>query len=293
MTRSMTGFGKKTLEDKNTSIEIEIRSVNNRSLKIISKLPEAISPYRNALEKAIRERISRGTVYLVIKYQSRAGTSFYKINEHLIKRYIDELRILQKKFGLKNDVMLSQMLTLPGIVEIRKDADLSKDFPSSLKAVLKKALSELIKMRKSEGKALSSDIGLHCKNIKRHLIKVRQLVPLIAEDYRKKLKKRANTILKESDITVKDKDLIKEIVLFSQHSDISEEIVRLKSHIKHILSFMNKDEPKGRRLEFIAQEMLREANTMGSKAQGVQLSKLFVEIKSEIDKIREQTQNIE
>lgn len=293
MTRSMTGFGKKTLKDKNTSIEIEIRSVNNRSLTIISKLPEAISPYRNALEKAIRERISRGTVYLVIKYQSRAGTSFYKINEHLIKRYIDKLKILQKKFGLRNDVMLSQILTLPGIVEVRKDADLSKDFPSNLKAALKKALSELIKMRKSEGNALASDIGLHCKNIKRHLIKVRQLVPLIAEDYRKKLKKRANTILKESDIIVEEKDLIKEIVLFSQHSDISEEIVRLESHIKHILSFMNKDEPKGRRLEFIAQEMLREANTMGSKARGVQLSKLFVEIKSEIDKIREQTQNIE
>lgn len=293
MTRSMTGFGKATLEAKNTSIEIEIRSVNNRFLKIISKLPEAISPYRNGLEKTIRERINRGTVYLVIKYQHRAGTSFYKINQHLIKRYIDELRTLQKKFGLKNDIILSQVLTLPGIVEERKEADLSKDFPANLKAALKKALSELIKMRKSEGQAIASDIGLHCQNLKRHLIKVRRLVPLIAEDYRKKLKKRANTILKESDIIVKDKDLIKEIVLFSQNSDISEEIVRLESHIKHILSFMNKDEAKGRRLEFIAQEMLREANTMGSKAQGGQLSKLFIEIKSEIDKIREQTQNIE
>ncbi len=294
MIKSMTGFGSAEYKDDERTIHIELRSVNNRFLKIDSRLPELLQIFENEIERLIREKIVRGTVLLNVNYHSIRQESEYILNNNKVKEYYRLLTDIQKEIGSGEGISVQSLMMLPGVFQKgKKDQEDRESLLSLCSNLIKEALGKMVEMRTIEGNYLAKDIEQRKNSILAMLHKIETRAPVVIVEYSKRLKDKVSSLLAGTDIELTDSSLYREIAVFAERCDISEEINRLKSHLNQLQETISSDEPIGRKLEFIVQEMFRETNTMCSKANDSILLKDLVDIKTEIEKIREQAFNIE
>lgn len=296
MLRSMTGFGESHCRREGLSVAIEIRAVNNRFLKLAVRTSDGYASLEPLVEAAVRKKVHRGTIQVNLRVDRRPSPEDFKINVEVLEQYHKQLRSLMKKWKRTNtdDPPLEALLPLPGVVIDISDraADAGTDW-SLIEPMLREALENLGRMRCDEGRAMAADLEANCRTAAESLDRVQQRAPLVVEDYRNRLHERLSRVLAEFQVALEPADLIKEVSLFADRGDISEEIVRLRSHLQQFRSTMELPESSGRKLDFLTQEMFREANTIGSKANDVEISREVIEIKTAVERIREMIQNIE
>ncbi|GAC1470468.1 MAG: YicC family protein [Isosphaeraceae bacterium] len=292
MLLSMTGFGEARLQDEHWSVSVEVRTVNNRHLKLNAKVTETHATLEPELERLVRETIRRGTVQLVVRIERPKRPEDYRLNIIALTSYRDQLRSWQQTE--RADEHLAPLLTLPGVVEDRRPStdDPHEDWPA-LSAVVAKALKKLQLVRAEEGRAMAQELLVLGKSIASLLERIAARGPQVVIAYQKRLVERVQSLVQGQGVTVEPKDLIREIAILAERADISEEVVRLRAHLAQYVEVIHEPESAGRKLEFVVQEMGRETNTIGSKANDVEISREIVEIKGLLEKIRELIQNVE
>jgi uncharacterized protein (TIGR00255 family) len=292
----MTGFGDARHQDPKWSIQVEVRTVNNRHLKISSKLSEPYSALEPDLEHLVRERVRRGSVQISVRFERPRRAEDYRLNTVALASYRDQLQALE---GSPADCrveagVMAAILSLPGVVEeARPTASSPHDDWPEIARVVGTALDALEAARASEGRAMAGELRSLGRAVEDHLARIADRGPLVVQGYQKRLTERVQALVQDQGITIDPKDLIREVAILSDRSDISEEVVRLRAHIVQYHEVMEEPESAGRKLEFVVQEMGREVNTIGSKANDVEISRNVVEIKGLLEKIRELVQNVE
>jgi uncharacterized protein (TIGR00255 family) len=290
----MTGFGEARIQDERWSVSVEVRTVNNRHLKLNAKISEPYGALEPDFERLVRETIRRGTVQLSIRIDRPKRAEDYRLNKVAIDSYrlqLAELNTGNLFQGLPNVVGL---LGLPGVVEERKQAidDPHEDWPA-LAGVVSDALTKLQKARADEGRAMAEELIGLSKSASIQLEKIAERGPQVVASYQKRLTERVQSLLQGQGATVEPKDLVREVAIFAERADIAEEVVRLRAHFAQYVEVIHEPESSGRKLEFVVQEMGRETNTIGSKANDIEISRGVVEIKGVLEKIRELIQNVE
>lgn len=293
MTISMTGFGRAvTSEESRYNFTIEIKSVNHRYLDLNIKMPRNLLSLENKIRETVKEKISRGKLDVFITQNTYekddVEVSFNKI---LGDSYFNVLKEIGNRYEINDDISVSLIAKFPDVVTLeKKDVELEEVW-NSLKIPLNEAIDVLIKMRTDEGTKLTEDIILKCNIIEELVNGIKERSPLVVEEYKNKLNNRLKELIENS--TIDEGRMYAEIAIFADKASIDEEIVRLNSHIIQLKENLNKQESVGRKLDFIVQEMNREANTISSKANDLEIVNLAINIKNYIEKIREQVQNIE
>ncbi len=291
---SMTGYGKAALASKRFHGSVEIRSFNHRHLKLALKVPPALSGYEPKIEQLVRDHLDRGSVSLTIKLARVGRRSPYRFDEDVVGGYVETLEALAERFGLEGRPTLELVTGLPEVlVPVENEASLSESEWRTIRKQVLEAVLGLVEMRRAEGDQLARDVIRRRRDIERATKKIAKLAPKVAPGYRDRLAQRVAQLLESTDAVVEKNDLAREVAAFADRCDISEELARLDSHLQQFDEIIETGREAGRRLEFILHEMFRETNTIGAKANDSGISHLVVEIKAEIEKIREQVQNIE
>jgi uncharacterized protein (TIGR00255 family) len=290
----MTGFGEARRQADGIAVAVEVRTINSRHFKLNFRASEGYASLEPEVEAASREAIRRGTVQLNLRIDRAASADDYRIRTSVLESYRSQLEALAGHGGWSNGVDLKTLLLLPGVVEERVHADYDPhaDWPAIEPAVLE-ALAAVGKMRLEEGAALAADLAKNGQQMEEILGQIAARAPQVVVSYESRLTQRVQQALAELNVTVQPADLIREISLFADRSDITEEIVRLRSHLQQYADALAASDGSGRKLEFIAQEMGREVNTIGSKANDGEISRLVVDLKTALERIREQIQNVE
>ncbi len=293
MIRSMTGFGRGEFSDDKYSFLVEMKTLNHRYNDIIVKIPKHISFLEDKVKKRVKDQINRGRVevYINLEYLDQSDIDI-KTNVPLAKSYFEAIEIINKELGIEDKVTLNHILANEEVIKFEKKELNEERVWFCLEKAMEKALNETIDMRKEEGIELSKDIQSNLLVVEGKLKEIEKRSPLVVDEYKVKLKGRVEKLLDE-EYELDEEKLENEIVFFADKCDINEEVIRLHSHINQFRDSLNEDVPVGRKLDFLVQEMNREINTIGSKASDLEISKNVVEIKSEIEKIREQIQNVE
>jgi uncharacterized protein (TIGR00255 family) len=289
---SMTGIGEGRVERDELSISVELRSVNNRHLKVSLRGPEAYLQLEHDIEKVIRGRIGRGTVSVQLRVDRRDGGG-NSIDVDALRGYVLKLRRAAAELQIAEPADLGPFLALPGVVSEGGASLLSHDEWPLVEQVLGQALDRLQEFRTREGASMAQELSQLCGSMESQLVEITGRAPLVVEEYRQRLRDRINEALREAGVTVNDADLIREVGLFADRSDINEEITRLRCHIEQFRVLIDGSESTGRTMEFLCQEMNREINTIGSKANDVEIARRVVETKGAIERIREIVQNVE
>lgn len=290
----MTGFGEARCQQNGLAVAIEVRAINNRFFKLSIRGGEGYGSIEPRIEELVRQGIRRGTVQLNLRIDRLHSAEDFTINAAVLNRYRQQLDSLYRQWNVDGPLPVESLLTLPGVVEERAAAvhDPEADWPL-IRTTLEAALANLAKMRADEGQAMANDLAENCRTIGAELETIRQRAPHMAAVYRGRLEERVGKVLAESQVTLDPADVLKEVCLYADRCDISEEMVRLRSHLDQFDTIMATPESAGRKLEFLTQEMFREANTIGSKANDVEIARCVIEIKTAIERIREMIQNIE
>jgi uncharacterized protein (TIGR00255 family) len=290
----MTGFGEAHSATESLAVSVEVRAINNRHFKLSLRSSEGYAMLEPQIDALVRAQVRRGTVQVNLRVRRSSTEDDYQINAAVLRGYRRQLDQLTSVLGPSDPVPFESLLSLPGVVEQDSvhSAEPDRDWPA-IKKVLTKALLALSAMRRTEGQALLADLRQNCRTITEAVDAIEKRSPIVADSYRDRLVDRVNRSLAELNVSVQPAELIREVSLFIDRSDISEEIVRLRSHLEQFESALQLDESSGRKLEFIVQEMGRETNTIGSKANDVQISQHVVEMKTALERIREQVQNVE
>jgi uncharacterized protein (TIGR00255 family) len=292
----MTGFGESHCQQDGLAVAVEIRSINNRFFKLAVRTSEGYASLEPLVESVVREVVHRGTIQVNVRVDRRRSPEDFKINVDVLDRYRRQLLSLMQEWNYNEagNLPLETLLPLPGVVDDASGAavDATADWPV-IEGALQAALENLGRMRRDEGLAMAADLTANCKTIALCLDQIERRAPLVVEDYRKRLHERLNKTLAEMGVNLDPSDLIKEVSLFADRGDISEEIVRLRSHLEQFQATMQLPESSGRKLDFLTQEMFRETNTIGSKANDVEIAKHVIEIKTAVERIREMIQNVE
>lgn len=292
----MTGYGDARLQTEKNSLSVEVRTVNNRYFKLNLKLPDRYGSLEPEIEKLVREEVSRGSIQLAIRYEAADSAGQLRLNTKLLEQYADQLaEVIGRRGGvIASEVRLDSLTSLPGIVEddSRHGADLETEWPQ-LCGVIREALVRLQEFRKREGATMGADLATQAAGVRRQLDLVAETAPQVVAEYRVKMLERVRQTLAESDVTLTESDLIREVAIFADRCDINEEITRLKCHLGHYDSLLKDKTSQGRKLEFLTQEMFREVNTIGSKANNVTIAHAVVEMKACVERIREVLQNVE
>lgn len=292
MIKSMTGFGRGHSVLNGRDITVEIRSVNHRYYEFTSRLPRAFTFAEERLKTLLQGSISRGKVEVSVLVQNVTAVSENIIaNKEVIGAYISALREIKDEFGLEDDLALSDVMRLPDAFTVVKAETDEEQLWEDLKAVTEEALGNFIKMRENEGARMKADIASRLDLIEKNVSFVEERSPMIVESYRKRLYDRMCEVLEGKGAD--ENRILLEAGIFSEKTAVDEETVRLRSHIAQFREMLESAEPIGRKLDFLVQEMNRETNTIGSKVQDIEVTKVVVDQKSEIEKIREQIQNIE
>ena len=292
MLSSMTGYGRGSVGENGRVFTVEMKSVNNRYLDINIRLPRQINALEDKIRKHISTKVSRGKIDVFIN-QDKFSEDDYKINvdENIAKAYYEAYSLLIKKFNLKDEVSLGLLANSNDVISVEKKEDDMDEIWNLLLVALDDAINMYVDMRINEGLKLSKDILLRCEFVKENLVKIDARSPEVVKEFREKIVTRVSDFLK--DVGVDEARLLNEVAFYSDKSSITEEIVRLSSHIEQFQEAFKSNEPVGRKLDFLIQEMNRETNTIGSKANDLYITSIVVDIKSELEKIREQIQNIE
>jgi len=290
---SMTGFGDATAERNGTHYSVEVRSLNNRYFKPVIKLPDNVSGLEPELETMLREKLGRGSVTYILKMRMESAEAAYLINTKALEAYLRQLREVK---GLDGDLKidLGSLLSLPGVCqEPRDESDEIARHGDTIREVSARAIAKLHGMRQREGQLLFDDLLRHVNVIAKSLAEIQTRAPSVIDDYHKRLLQRVNQLMSKAELRVNEGDLLREVAVFAERADISEEIQRLTSHLQAFESACRDGEHPGRKLDFITQEMLREANTIASKGNDALIARNIVEIKGAIDRLKEQVQNVE
>lgn len=292
MIKSMTGFGRAEEIIGSRDILVEIRSVNHRYYEFSARVPRAYGYLEEKLKTFINGKISRGKVEVSVTITNTEGKdALIEVNQSIAKGYVEALRTANNELGLTDDLTLSQLIRLPDIFSVRKTAEDEEVIWNEVKTVAAAAVERFVEMRAAEGAKMKDDVSERLWSIEAMVAEIERLSPVSAENYRNKLYSRLCEVL--ADKNIDDQRIVTEAAIFADKTAVAEETVRLKSHIKQLTDMLGADEPIGRKLDFLIQEFNREANTIGSKAQDISITRIVVDLKSEIEKIREQIQNIE
>jgi len=288
----MTGYGGAKGTSGKLEISVEVKSVNNRYLDSNIKLPRVFNSIEETLKSIIHENISRGKVDVYVSIDSSNSDDIeIKINQPLVKAYVAALRTIAWDNELSSDIKVADLTRFPDILQAEKRELDAAEIGKDISSVLKAALSDLNDMRTREGEKLTVDMSARLDEIERLTELAAEQSPKSVEEYRKKLELRMNEILQTANID--EARILTEAAIFADKVAISEETVRLRSHISQLREMLESTEPVGRKIDFLVQEFNREANTIGAKGNDTEMSKIIVDLKAEIEKIREQAQNIE
>jgi uncharacterized protein (TIGR00255 family) len=294
MLASMTGFARATANEENLTFNLEIRSLNGKYFKSTIKLPEQLACYEPRIEQIIRENLIRGSIVYTLRLRDNSAQASMDVNTGAIKGYLQAIRDIEIDQNLPNlNVDLSNILLMPGVCQYPEpDAEQLERELQIIIELTNQALQKMWIMRFEEGKALKEDLLKHCSNIVDALDQIKKRAPLVIQDYAQRLRQRVKKLLSEAEVELKQEDLAREVAVFAERADINEELSRLDSHIAQFRTVIESKEHAGRTLEFLAQEMLRETNTIGSKANDAQIARYVVDIKGHIDRIKEQVMNV-
>ena len=291
--KSMTGYGRGSVSSDSFTVTVELKTVNNRFLDVNLRLPFELQSMETELKKIITQRLSRGRVDVNLQTE-RTEEITYELNRPLITGYLSALKQLQDEFSLAGEPDINVIARLPNVLQNQK-SEVSSEYSEGVKNALAIALDELEKMREIEGEILKSELNNLLSEIENHLPIIESKSDTVTEEYRLRLTKRISEMLAKSDsqIELDQSRLAQEVAFLSDRSDISEEIQRLKSHIEQFRQIIDDTKEIGKRLDFLTQELNREANTIASKTQNLVVKESALSIKSAIEKIREQVQNVE
>ncbi|GIO26095.1 YicC/YloC family endoribonuclease [Ornithinibacillus bavariensis] len=293
MAKSMTGYGISTTQFENTTITVEIRSVNHRFLDIIPKYPRTFLFLEDKIKMLVKNFFSRGRVELHINIE---GEGFVQksisTDWELLDQFIQQLKVAKERYGLQGEIPFSVLTQLPDLITIQENEEKPDNLQENILACIEDACLQVLEMRIEEGKNLLDDILERATIIRNIVRSIESRRENVIDEYRTRIKQRMEEYI-EDPITVDSSRLHQEIALLAEKGDIAEEITRLHSHLDQLEEWSKLEEPIGRKLDFILQEMNREANTVGSKSTDTKISEWTVAMKSEIERIKEQVQNIE
>jgi uncharacterized protein (TIGR00255 family) len=289
----MTGIGEARVENDRLAVSVELRSVNNRHLKVSLRGPEAYLSLEHDIEKIVRSRVSRGTINVNLRVDRLQGDAGYTIRQGVLTDYVAQLRTLASELHLAPPGDLASLLALPGVVVEGSATALTPEDGEIISTAVHAALDRLHEFRVREGDAMARELSQLCDALESSMTAVAARAPLVVQEYRARLQSRISDILREASLSVSDVDLVREVGLFADRSDINEELTRLRSHIDQFRSLIAVGESAGRTMEFLCQELNREVNTIGSKANDVEIARSVVDGKGSIERIREIVQNVE
>ena len=293
MIKSMTGFGKGEFTDGKRNVICEIRSVNHRYSDIFIKMPRRYSFAEEKIKSIIKETVKRGKVEVSVVVESITEEDItIKLNPLVARQYIDNLRMLKDEFGLEGEISLETIANLPDVMKNAPDIDDEEEVTSSIEEAVRTAVANLDQMRVIEGQKLAEDLTMRRELIRKYVSEIEERAPEIVKEYKQKLYDRISELV-EGMVEVPDERILLEAAVFADKTNITEELVRLDSHISQLHQILGAAKSNGKKLDFLVQEMNREANTIGSKANDNDITGAVIEIKSEVEKIREQVQNIE
>ena len=292
MLHSMTGQGTGDAENSEYAVTVELRAVNNRHLKLNVRLPDPINAFEPQIEALLRKQLTRGSISANVKIESIQRTRTVHFDETLIREYVEQLRTALNVPDLVPSPEL--LISLPGVIgQTGKALVTEGGLGELILQACRGATNSLLEMRLSEGVRLSEDISRNLNVVADNLKGITAQAPVVVEQFSERITERINARLDRHQITLSDTDLIREIAIYTDKCDISEEIVRLSSHLDQMHDLLAATTTNGRKLDFLTQELLREANTIGSKANDVTIANLVVDTKAAIERIKEQVQNIE
>lgn len=292
MIKSMTGYGRAEAVWEGRNIVVEAKSVNHRFLEISLRLPAVLFPLEMEFKKKIGEKFKRGRIELFIRLEGEsADTSKVNLNMEIARNYFDVLNRLKEEFGLLEQIGLKELTGFRDIFSLPTDIKPSPEFLSQVENNLQEALAMLLKMRQEEGFAMYQDMQGRLGAIKEILMAIKTRAPQVILEYQKRLAERIKELT--AGYTLDDARLAQEVAVMAERCDITEEVVRLQSHISQFESLLQSQDAQGKKIDFLLQEMNREINTIGSKSNDIEIARQVIEAKSEMSKLREQAQNIE
>ena len=290
----MTGFGDAQVEDGDLTVSVEMRSVNNRFLKVQSRLPDGLASLESVIDKLVRKSLARGAVTVSIRLQRQKRESGYQLNTTLLHACWEQLQTAAARMGTQPPADLSSLLVLPDIVQEDNARQANDERAAELiRQAVHQALTRLQVFRADEGRSITADLGELADALTARLEQIITRAPLVVTDYAARLLERVRDALTAAGASVDSSDLIREVSIFADRADINEEITRLKSHLVQFRSFLEQPASEGRKLEFLGQEIYREINTIGAKANDVEIAHHVVEMKATVEKVREILQNVE
>lgn len=292
MIKSMTGFGRYEVSNDNYKITVELKSVNHRYLDVTTKMPKKLNMFDNAIRAQIKEYLERGKVDVFIQFEDyTSGQENVKYNADIAKEYLQYLIQMSEELGLENDIRISSLSRFPEVFTMEEVALDEEALLNQLKESLKGALTQMVASREAEGERLKTDLLEKLDTMTSYVQFIEERSPKIIEEYRQKLTDKIRDLLE--DVKIDEGRIAQEVTIFADKVCVDEEIVRLKSHIASTKEALLSGEAVGRKLDFIAQEMNREANTILSKTTDIEISNMGIDLKTLIEKVREQIQNIE
>ena len=291
---SMTGYGRATAENTLCSITIEMKPINNRYLDIYVRMPRQIMRLEEKVKDMIKQEIQRGKLDVFVTLILKDGVDKkLTLNRRLAEEYITIAREVENQFSLSGGIRTMDLLKFPDVIAVAENEFDEQEILELLNTATRQAVSEMVEMRKKEGQALSKDISARCKILSENILHIESFADTLEEEYQEKLMEKMTVLLQKMSQNIDEQRIIQEAAILADRSSITEEIIRFKSHIAQLLDSLEKSEPIGRKLDFIIQEMNREVNTIGSKSDKIDILDKVVMLKSELEKIREQVQNIE
>ncbi len=294
MINSMTGYGEAQGQFNGTSYVVEIKTVNNRYFKTIVKLPDVAAFLEEDVDRLLRSNLLRGTVNYVLRLKDTSAVSIFDIDEAALQVVLEKLSRARSSAGGKGTIDVGNLLNLPGIIRPAvPDKEAAGRIRDLILRLSQEALDQLKQMRAAEGNYLAADLNKCCRAIEQNLDKIRGRADVVIQEYADKLAKRVDKLLARAELKLDEETLAREVAVFADRSDISEEISRLDSHVKQFEQCCRANDQAGRKLDFISQEMLREANTIASKSSDIEITRCVVDVKCQIERIKEQVQNVE
>ena len=291
MIKSMTGYGKSNMSKNLREYQVEIKSVNHRYLDVSVKMPRSLSYLEEEIKKAVSAKLTRGKVDVFITFNNNSleGRDI-KINTEIARMYIKELRDLAKSEGIGADIPVTEISKLPDVLTIQNNQD-DETIKNELLEVTNHAIENLVEMRKVEGEKIAQDLLGRIQDVEEKVKKISSLSTGLIEEYVVKLNTRIKELLQDQEID--EARLAQEVVIYADKCSIEEEVTRLHSHIYQFRELLNGNETVGKKLDFMIQEMNRETNTIGSKANNLEITNEVINMKTQLENIREQVQNIE
>lgn len=294
MIYSMTGFGRGQNSNDVFDVTVEIKTVNNRYCDVIVKMPKKLNVFEDRIKNKVKSKLSRGRVEIYINFEEKSYDNYEVVpNFEILDKYVKAYEEIKAKYGI------TQNIDLPMLIKVQEGIDVSylergeEEYWEALEPALDDAILKLESMRQLEGEKLKLDILSKVAKIRDILIEIEKVGPLVLEGYKQKVKERLSDLLKEVNMEVDAYRLANELAIYADKTNINEEVVRIRSHLEQIGQILDLNEPMGRKLDFLIQELNREVNTIGSKSPDYDISNYVIDLKSELEQIREQVQNVE